>query len=73
MFNYNPFGSNHTYTLAVEGLKVRDMAFSSRQAANNEMYKLIGQYGLQLSNVWDDKHFKTYIFTNGVRIHINRE
>ena len=73
MFNYNPFGSNHTYTLAVEGLKVRDMAFSSRQAANNEMYKLIGQYGLQLTNVWDDKHFKTYIFANGVRIHINRE
>jgi len=74
MFNYNPFtNSEHTYTLAVEGLKVRDMSFSSRQAANNEMYKIIGKYGLQLTNVWDDKHFKTYIFANGVRIHINRE
>jgi len=73
MFNYNPFSSKHTYTLAVEGLKVRDMTFGSRQAANNEKYKIIGQYGLQLTNVYDDKHFKTYIFANGVRIHINRE
>lgn len=74
MFNYNPFSStNHFYTLAVEGLKIRDKVFGTRQAANNEMYKIIGQYGLQLANVYDDKHFKTYIFTNGVRIHINRE
>ena len=74
MFDYNPFtNSEHTYTLAAEGLKLRDMNFMSRQAANNEMYKIIGKYGLQLKKVWDDKHFKTYIFTNGVRIHINRE
>lgn len=74
MFDYNFFnGSKHTYTLAVEGLKVHGMAFSSRQAANDEMYKIVGKYGLQLSKVYDDKHFKTYIFTNGVRIHINRE
>ena len=65
--------TKHTYTLAVEGLKVKDGYFASRQAANNEMYKIIGKYGLQLREVWDDKHFKTYIFENGVRIHINRE
>ena len=72
MFNYNPFGK-HTYVLAVEGLKVKEMHFASRQAANEEMYALIGRKSLQLKQVYDDKHFKTYIFTNGVRIHINRE
>ncbi len=72
MFDYIPF-SKHTYTLAAEGMKIKERHFASRQAANNEMYALIGRYGLQLSKVYDDKHFKTYIFTNGVRIHINRE
>lgn len=72
MFNYNPF-SKHAYTLTVDGLSVKDMRFASRQAANVEMYKIIGNYGLQLQEVYDDKHFKTYIFANGVRIHINRE
>lgn len=72
MFNYNAF-SKHTYTLAVEGLNVRDGRFATRQAANNEMYAIVGKYGLRLVDVWDDHHFKTYIFSNGVRIHINRE
>ena len=68
-FNFN----KHTYTLAAEGLKIRDKRFASRQAANEEMYRIVGKLGLQLTKVYDDKHFKTYIFKNGVRIHINRE
>lgn len=63
----------HTYTLAAEGLKVKTKRFASRQAANEEMYKIVGKQGLQLTKVYDDKHFKTYIFSNGTRIHINRE
>lgn len=63
----------HVYTLAVEGLKVHDMRFASRQSANAEMYAVVGKYGLHLVDVWDDHHYKTYIFDNGVRIHINRE
>jgi len=75
MFNYSYYttGVAHYYTFAVEGIKERDMTFMSRQAANNHMYDIISKYGLQLKEVWDDKHFKTYIFSNGVRIHINRE
>lgn len=71
MFDYN--FCKHTYTLAAEGLSIKDKVFATRQAANQEMYSIIGKYGLQLSKVWDDKHFKTYIFTDGTRIHINRE
>ena len=63
----------HTYTLAAEGLKVQEKRFASRQAANEEMYRIVGKQGLQLAKVYDDKHFKTYIFSNGARIHINRE
>lgn len=63
----------HTYTFAAEGLKVKEKRFSSRQAANEQMYKIVGKLGLQLTKVYDDKHYKTYIFSNGSRIHINRE
>lgn len=65
--------NKHTYVLAVEGLNIRTKRFASRQAANEEMYKIVGKKGLQLTKVYDDKHFKTYIFDGGVRIHINRE
>ncbi len=71
MFDYD--FTTHTYTLAVEGLNVKTKRFASRQAANDEMYRLIKVKRLELSQVYDDNHFKTYIFTNGVRIHINRE
>lgn len=68
-FNFNKY----TYVLAVEGLNIKSKRFASRQAANEEMYKIVGRKGLQLAQVYDDKHFKTYIYNNGVRIHINRE
>ena len=68
---YNNY--RHVYTLAVEGLKVHSSRYASRQSANQAMYELVGKYHLRLVDVWDDNHFKTYIFDNGVRIHINRE
>lgn len=69
--NFYPI--RYRYTLAVEGIKMRSFDFASRQAANNKMYEIVGHYGLHLKKVYDDKHFKTYIFDNGVRIHINRD
>lgn len=71
MFNYYPL--NHTYTLEVVGMKSKTRRFATRQAANNAMYELVGRHNLQLAEVYDDKHFKTYLFTNGVRIYINRD
>ena len=71
MFDF--YNTKHRYTFAVEGLNVHDEVFASRAAANNYMYQLIGKYNLQLTDVYDDHHFKTYIFAKGIRIHINRE
>lgn len=67
------FQKQHIYTLAVENLHFHVMRFNSRQIANAKMYDIVRKYGLHLVEVWDDKHYKTYIFNNGVRIHINRE
>ena len=72
MFDYYTMAP-HTYSLSVSGLKVKTKRFASRQAANKAMYKLIGKYDLQLAEVYDDKHYKTYLFTNGVRFYINRD
>jgi len=63
----------HTYTLAAEGLNIKPRRFATRQAANEAMYEIVGKNGLELAQVYDDKHFKTYVYANGVKIHINRE
>jgi len=68
---YNIFG--HTYTLTAEGLKIKTRRFATRQAAKEAMFKIVGKNGLKLTKVYDDKHFKTYVYANGVKIHINRE
>lgn len=65
--------SEHTYVLASENKEMKTKYFNSRQAANEAMYSFVGKHHLQLEEVYDDKHCKTYIFTNGTRIHINRE
>ena len=49
-----------------------DHIFASRVAANEYMYKLVAKYNLQLIKIWDDGHFKTYCYNNGVKIFINR-
>lgn len=70
MFN---FETAHTYTLAATGIKTRSRSFATRQEANEAMYKLVRKYGLHLRKVYDDKHFKTYIYNDNIRIYINRE
>lgn len=69
----NNYYSNHTYTLDAEGLKIKPRRFATRQAANEAMFELVGKNGLKLAKVYDDKHFKTYVYANGVKIHVNRE
>lgn len=64
---------NHSYTLAATGIKFRDRIFSTREAAQKAMYKEMGRYHLELHEVYDDKHFKTYLCNNNVRFYINRE
>lgn len=72
MFDYYTM-TPHTYSLEVSGLRVKSKRFTTRAAANKAMYKLVGKYGLQLVEVYDDKHDKTYLFSNGVRIYISRD
>ena len=63
----------HSYTLTTTGMKKKiDRIFASRIAANDYMYKLVAKYDLQLLKVWDDGHFKTYCYNNGIKIYINR-
>ena len=65
----------HTYTFAVLGLpksKKYEHTFSTRDEAKALMYKIMGKYNLNMVDVWDDKHCKTYICDQGVRFFINR-
>ena len=71
MLSMNLFGG-HTYTLAATGIKIRDRVYPSRQLANEEMYHLIKKKGLHIIEVYDDKHYKTFICNNGVRFYVNR-
>ena len=61
------------YTVAVIGLSSKhNRVFSTRNAANDYMYKLCQKYGLKINEVWDDKHDKTYRCNNGVTFYIHR-
>lgn len=64
--------SEHTYSLAASGLRIKDSAYTSREAAKQSMYKLLAKHGLAIKEVYDDKHNKTYICNNNVRFYINR-
>ena len=70
MFNlYN----GHQYTMVLIGAgKVVSKTFSTREAANQAMYKLMGKHGLSLEEVYNDRHDKTYICNKGAEFHINR-
>jgi len=71
MFDYLNSGT-HWYTLAATGIKFKDKSFGSRQVAEDTMYKFINKNHLKVNEVWDDKHFKTYICNDGIRFYINR-
>lgn len=74
MFGYDFYSQTHGYSFAASGLgKKVDRSFSSRNAANEYMYKLCKKYGLSIIETWDDHHDKTYVCTNGVKFYIQRE
>jgi len=67
------FFPEHFYTLGATGIKLHGQStFSSRQEANKRMYEIIGKKKLVIKEVYDDKHFKTYVCNNGVKFYINR-
>lgn len=70
MFNY--WNNSHSYSLAVTGLKMKSKVFSTREEANQMMYKIMAKYHLTLQKVFDDNHDKTYVCDNGVRFYIQR-
>lgn len=72
MFDYLTRGTNHWYTLAATGIKFKDKSFSSRNVAEENMYKFINKNHFKINKIYDDKHYKTYICDNGVRFYINR-
>jgi len=72
MFDYYFGNAKHWYSLAATGVKFRDKQFTSRQVAEEAMYKFINKNGLKVEKIYDDKHFKTYICENGIRFYINR-
>ncbi len=64
--------NNYTFVMTGANLKEVDKMFASRAQANEEMYRLIREHDLKVVKVYDDKHDKTYICSNGVEFHINR-
>jgi hypothetical protein len=67
----NMLAKNH-YTFACDGIKVQEKEFSSRQEANKYMYRVMAKYGLNLVEVYNDKHHKTYICNNNIKFFIQR-
>lgn len=72
MFGLFSFGS-HFYTLSATGLNFRTRRYNNREEAAQEMYNVMSKKSLDLQEVYDDRHNKTYVCSNGVRFYINRE
>ena len=51
--------------------RLRTKTFASREAANQEMYRLMGKHKLQLVTVYNDNHYRTYV-CDGAKFYINR-
>lgn len=64
--------AKHSYTVAATGIKFKGMTFSSRQMAEEYMYRFIDKKGIKINEIWDDKHFKTYCCEDGIKFYINR-
>ena len=64
--------NSHLYTVAAIGIKARSRTYNTRRDANEYMYRLVRKHNLTLKEVWDDKHYKTYNFSNGIKIFVNR-
>ena len=64
--------SEHQYTLAATGMKMKSRVYPSRESANRDMYEIIDKNHLHVVKQYNDKHFRTYICDNGVRFYVNR-
>ena len=64
-------GNKYSFVLIGAGVNV-DKMFLTRHAANEEMYRLIRKHNLKVIKTYEDKHYKTYICSNGAEFHINR-
>ena len=65
--------NKHYYTFACTGLKgVASRDFSSRQSANEYMYKQCEKHGLKVKDVWKDHHDVTFVCNNNVKFYIQR-
>ena len=65
--------NQHNYSCAIVGLpKKYNRTFATRSAANQYMYNLCNKFGLQVKEVWNDNHDKTYHCTKGVTFYIQR-
>lgn len=64
--------TGHNYSFAATGIKVKSKTFTSRDAANRHMYKIMNKYGLKHIETWNDNHDKTYICNEGVKFYIHR-
>lgn len=71
MLSMNLFGE-HIYTLAATGLKIKDRIYTSRALATEQMYQILSKKNLHVLEIYDDKHYKTYVCNNGVKFYINR-
>lgn len=63
----------HTYLLCATGMHFHGRAYASRESATEAMYHIMARHDLSLEKVYDDKHDKTYVCTNGVRFYISRQ
>lgn len=64
--------SHHYYTLACTGLKLKDKIFTSRQSANDFMYKMCKKYGIHVEQIWKDHHDITYCCSNNIKFYVQR-
>ena len=64
--------TGHRYSLSATGMKFKSKDFSSREAAQKEMFDFLDKNGIGIEEVWDDGHFKTYCCGNGAKIYISR-
>lgn len=71
MYDYLNWGK-HRYTLAATGIKFRGGEYFSRQIAEHDMHRFMGKHGLSIQEVYDDKHYKTYVCQDGIKFYINR-
>lgn len=64
--------SDKRYVLSASGIRMKAQSFGNRRAATEAMYNFISRKHLVLQEVYDDKHYKTYICNNNIRFYVQR-